>query len=215
MDAIIVMAGSGRRLNAGINKVFLDLAGEPIFAHSLRKLAPFVDRIVLVVKEEEAKLVEPYLNEQVVLAYGGSERYLSVINGLAKTKSDYVLIHDGARPFLDAKKLADLIDKAPSYEAAMLYKKEVNTAYYLAAGQLQGLNREQIILASTPQIVKKDLYLAALAKAKTDGLRPTDDFSLLLNYKPDLAYYLVEDQDNFKITTALDYELAKLVMKNA
>lgn len=215
MDAIIVMAGKGSRVGANINKVFLKIEDEPIFSYSLKLLENLVDKIVLVIRKEDEHYILPYLNEKIEFVYGGNERYLSVYNGLIRTSSDYVLIHDGARPFVNIDSLKKLINEAFNYDASMLMKYETSTTYYEKNGKLELLDRKNIILASTPQIVNRKLYQAAVELAKKDGFIPTDDFSLLLHLKGDLKYNLIEDNSNFKITTALDYELARLVKKNA
>ena len=214
MDAVIVMAGKGTRLNAGMNKVLLDLNGKPVFKYSLDLFKKYADNIILVINPDDESFILPYLDDKVEITYGGSERYFSVLNGLKLTRSDKVLIHDAARPNVNPLALEKLIAFSNDYDALMLTQSEKNTTYILSDEKIQSLNREKIILASTPQIVNRNLYLKAVNKAIEDDFKPTDDISLMLNYDPKLEVKCIYDENNFKITTKLELELARMVIKN-
>lgn len=207
MDAVIVMAGKGTRLNAGINKVFLPLENRPLFTYSLAKLKKICEHIVLVINPLEEELVRPYLDEQVSVAYGSDMRYKSVYEGIKKTNSDYVLIHDGARPFFK-----ELSIETYDFDCLMYVGSVKDTIYNQA---LELVDRSTLVAAKTPQIVNKKLYLEALELARKDNFVPTDEISLLLRYHKDLKVKQIMDEENFKVTTKLDYELAKVVIKNA
>ena len=106
---IIVAAGSGSRMNMGINKQFIKLKDTEIIVYTLEKFYKHknIDEIVVVVKEEEAEffkneIIDKYNFENIKIAYGGKERQNSVYNGLKMLddKCDIVLVHDGARPFI-------------------------------------------------------------------------------------------------------------------
>ena len=214
MDAIILLAGKGTRLNAPINKVLLDLNGKPVFKYSLDLLKKLVDNIILVISPQDEALIAPYLDESIKIAYGGPERYLSVYNGVLASNSNKVLIHDGARPNVNLEKLQELLSYSNDYDALMLAYEEKNTIYELNGEKLIPLERNKIVLAATPQIVDRGLYLKAVEKAKKDLFRPTDDISLLLNLDPNLKVKYVMDEGNLKITNPIDLSLAKMVVKN-
>ncbi len=215
MDAIIVMAGKGTRLNAGINKVLLDLNGKPIFMHSVELLKKFADRVILVINPADEAIIKEYITKDVLITYGGKERYLSVLNGMKLALSDKVIIHDAARANVNPTALAELIEYSNDYDALMLTQTEKNTSYLLEDNCLVPLDRAKMVLAATPQIVDRKLYMEASIKALETKYLPTDDISLLLRFNPKLKVKCVNDEGNFKITTASDLELARMVKKDA
>ena len=107
---IIVAAGSGSRMNTNINKQFIKLNDKEIIAHTIEKFYnnKNINDIVIVIKEDEAKffkkeILDKYRFRNIKIAYGGKERQDSVYSGikLLDKNCKYVLIHDGARPFVD------------------------------------------------------------------------------------------------------------------
>ena len=107
--AIILAAGSGRRMRANVKKQYLELDGKPVLFYSLKAFDDsFIDEIILVSAGEDLEycqneIVGKYAFKKVsAIVEGGRERYHSVMNGLNAIDScDYVYIHDGARPFID------------------------------------------------------------------------------------------------------------------
>ncbi len=107
---VIAAAGSGKRMGAEGNKVFLPLNGKPIIAHSLGLLAalPEVNELVVVTRDVDLQLMQEIVNEYapdkpVRVVVGGRERQQSVYKGLLAlaADTDWVIIHDGgARPYL-------------------------------------------------------------------------------------------------------------------
>ena len=108
--AIVLAAGQGKRMHSKIQKQFMELGGMPVLCYSLRcfQESPLIRDIILVTGEEYVS----YCREEIVGKYGftkvsavvcgGKERYDSVYEGLQACKdTEYVLIHDGARPFID------------------------------------------------------------------------------------------------------------------
>ena len=106
--AVVLAAGSGKRMHSDIKKQFLLIQNKPVIYYSLRAFQKsFVDEIVLVVSEEDVdycrkNIVEKYSFSKVkYIAAGGKERYHSVAFGLKKLSNcDYIFIHDGARPMI-------------------------------------------------------------------------------------------------------------------
>ena len=112
--AIVLAAGSGKRMNSKVHKQYLIIQDRPVLYYSLKAFEDSaVDEIVLVVGKGEEKfcrkeIVDKYgISKVKAIVEGGKERYHSVFEGLKQTSdADYVLIHDGARPFLSQ----DLLD---------------------------------------------------------------------------------------------------------
>lgn len=140
---------------------------------------------------------------------------MSVLNGISKTSSKYVLIHDGARPFIKEENILNLMNNIEQYDAGMVCSKEINTVYKLDDNNLDTLNRNEIICAETPQIVNRGLFLEALKFCIDNDIKVTDDISVILKYKKKAAIKLeYTSGENFKITNRKDYELAKVLINN-
>ena len=117
ITAIILAAGSGRRMNSAVPKQYLLLDGRPVLYYTLRAFEErVVTDIVLVIGADEIELFsrsmeKSRLSKITAVVAGGRERYHSVYEGLkAAAGSDYVLIHDGARPFVTADVIARSIE---------------------------------------------------------------------------------------------------------
>lgn len=215
MDSIILLGGSGTRLNAGTNKILLPLNNLPLFLYSYNKLKKISEKVILVIRKEDEEYIKKYTDKDTILVYGGSERYLSVLNGISKTSSKYVLIHDGARPFIKEENILNLMNNIEQYDAGMVCSKEINTVYKLNDNNLDTLNRNEIICAETPQIVNRGLFLEALKFCINNNIKVTDDISVILKYKKKAAIKLeYTSGENFKITNRKDYELAKVLINN-
>jgi len=110
VGAIIVAAGKGSRMGLGFNKVLVNLEGRPVIEWTIRKfvLSNLIDSLVLVINPEDreamVRICEPYSEKiKFIMENGGDSRQDSVYNGLRALpeETDIVLIHDGARPFVD------------------------------------------------------------------------------------------------------------------
>ena len=179
-DAIVVASGKGTRLNLGYNKVFYKLdENTTILDMASRCFVEDEDcqNVIVVTNEEEFDLVKK--NPKLVLVQGGKLRMDSVLNGLAKVKSDYVLIHDGARPYLDKHDLDNLKKALENEEASILAVKVKETVMVVDDGYInKTLNRNQIYLAQTPQGFKTSAIINAFQKAKGVNIEFTDDASI-------------------------------------
>ena len=137
--AIVLAAGQGKRMHSKVQKQFLEIQGYPVLYYSLRcfQESPLIQDIILVTGEESIS----YCKEEIVQKYGftkvsavipgGKERYDSVYQGLlACTDTDYVFIHDGARPFITEEIFCNLQDEEESImvSAWPVSKKEWNFA---------------------------------------------------------------------------------------
>ena len=126
--AIVLAAGSGKRMNSAIQKQYLLLAGKPVLYYSLKAFEESsVSAIVLVTGAGE----EDYCRKEIVAPYGftkvsaivpgGKERYHSVFAGLkAADGADYVMIHDGARPFVDADMILRSMETVKQFGACVV-----------------------------------------------------------------------------------------------
>jgi len=221
--ALVPAAGSGRRMQADINKQYLELDGQPILAHTLRLFDghPAVGEIWLVSPEAEIE----YCRTEVVHRYGfskvkgvvagGTERQDSVRNGLlaiAAGASDLVLIHDGVRPLLTPRLINLVGDAALRNGAAIVGIPVKDTIKQVDQGTfLSTPPRTSLWQARTPQAFRFDIILAAHEKAFREGYRGTDDASLV-EWSGGKVVMVEGDGRNLKITTPEDLVLARALL---
>ena len=211
VSVILMMAGSSSRMNANENKLFLELGDKKVFQHSLDKFLEFGLEVICVTKEENIKYLGDYL-DKVKVVIGGNTRQESVYNGLCACNNDYVLIHDAARPFISKNIIEDCLN-AINQDKNFLVAAPSKDSIYLKT-PLQTLNRDNVCLAQTPQGGLKTDFLTAHLKAVEEGISATDDISLVLKYIDKEVMLITGEDINFKLTTSLDYILAKELIKN-
>lgn len=212
ISVILLMAGVGSRMNINQNKILLNLANKPVFMHSYDKFKKFGLEIICVINPNDELEIKKYLDEDAIIVYGGSTRQESVYNGLLKCSCDYVLIHDAARPLISEKLIEELIKTSKLGLPILTYFKCKNTVKEISNG-LKTLNRDNIIFAATPQCGMLDDFMYCHRKAIEDNFISTDDISLIEKYLNKEIKLIESNEENFKITTKLDYDLAKLILK--
>lgn len=217
---LIPAAGLGRRMDAGVNKQYLQLADRPILAHTLALFDghPRIDHIIVISPEDEID----YCRRQVVQRYGfthvdavvagGAQRQDSVRNGLAActaSPEDIVLVHDGVRPFFPAERIPAVIDTAADVGACVVGMPVKDTIKTVEKGQiLDTPDRNRLWLAQTPQAFRFSVLEHAHRNAAAEGFAGTDDASLVERLGHRVA--VVEgDYRNIKITTPEDLILAR------
>lgn len=184
-SAVIVAAGKGKRMGEG-DKLFLSVRGEPVIAHSWRRfdMAPGVDEIVLVIREERrqefaevANLINPAKPYRFV--WGGAERQDSVWNGVTATDADssLVAIHDGARPCVSQATIADCLSVAGKVGASVAASKVADTLKSATDTQMvdKNVDRSRLWAVQTPQVFRRDIILKAMSYVRENGLQVTDD----------------------------------------
>lgn len=220
-SAIIVAAGSSRRM--GFDKIFAPLHGKPVLYWSLVAFqdCPVIDEIIVVTREERLdevrKLgrVEKLVKVTQVVA-GGAERHLSVWNGLRAVRSEgsqFVAIHDGARPLVTPKLIADCLALAQKHGAACCASPVPDTvkraSYELMVNE--DVERKNLWAMQTPQIFSSALILQAYASLMARNELVTDEVSAIQKHGKRVA--LLENHDyNFKITFPRDLPLAEQVI---
>lgn len=210
---VIAAAGSGKRMGAEGNKVFLPLNGKPIIAHSLGLLAalPEVNELVVVTRDVDLQLMQEIVNEYapdkpVRVVVGGRERQQSVYKGLLAlaADTDWVIIHDGARPYLGADVVYRALQAAKEHLAVGIGVPVTDTVKRVQAGFVsETLPRRELWAMQTPQVFSYHLILQAHAAAEKNKWAATDDCALLEALgKP--VFIVRGDYKNIKITTPED-----------
>ncbi|MFA4992926.1 MAG: 2-C-methyl-D-erythritol 4-phosphate cytidylyltransferase [Candidatus Omnitrophota bacterium] len=221
LSAILLAAGKGRRLNAVMPKPLVRIGNKPAIIYSLNSLNkhPDIDEIILVVSStNQGKIIEAirkyHFKKIKAIVFGGLRRQDSVYNGLkaVNKKSDWVLIHDSARPFIAGRSITKVIAASGKNAAAILAVRPKATIKLSRQLNIvsQTLNRDKLWEAQTPQVFKKSLLLEAYKKYSQEDV--TDDASLVERLGKRVK--IVEgDYGNIKITTAEDLLLADLIVK--
>jgi 2-C-methyl-D-erythritol 4-phosphate cytidylyltransferase/2-C-methyl-D-erythritol 2,4-cyclodiphosphate synthase len=216
VTGIFVAAGSAQRMN-GVDKVWAELDGEPVIAHSLRTLARYLDSVVLVVRPgDEVRgrtSVGPLLPENVRLEVvaGGAVRQASVRNGLASAGNpELVAVHDAARPFVDARTFELLLATAQKTGAAIPAARVADTIKRVVDGVVaHTVPRDDLWQAQTPQVFKTDLLRQAIESV--DDASATDEAALIEALGRPVTV-VPSSPANFKITTPDDLARARSVV---
>ena len=218
--AIVPSAGSGRRLGGVTDKPFVMLKGKPILFYALKTLedADFIDYVILVVSSRRLRaaerLVKKYrLSKVRAVIPGGKRRYDSVKNGLKEAgEADFVVIHDGARPFVSQGLMRRVLSAARASGAALPAVPARQTLKSISKDFFVENTPERKYLweAQTPQAFERRLIVEAYNKVKAP--HATDDASLAetLGHKVKIVK---GSYRNIKITTPEDLELAKALLK--
>jgi 2-C-methyl-D-erythritol 4-phosphate cytidylyltransferase len=186
--AILVAAGKGTRMGAGVDKLFLEVAGRPVVAHTWQRFddAECIGEIILVVRRGMRKtfsqLAEKYhLKKPFRVVGGGAERQDSVWNGLEALSpaSEIVAIQDAARPCTSGELIAATVRAAEESGAAVAAQPVTDTVKESADGRFiqRTLDRSRLWSVQTPQTFRVEVIRRALAEVRHRGLIFTDDTS--------------------------------------
>ena len=146
-------------------------------------------------------------SSKVVYALGGEERYLSVANGLEYITSDYVLVHDGARPVIDNDLVHNILDELENFPVVSLGIKSSNTLKEVKNGNvIRTIPREDVYEMQTPQGAQTNILKSALAKVKKNDYI-TDDLMAIEKYTNIVPKIIEGKRSNIKLTTKEDVEL--------
>lgn len=222
LTAIVAAAGSSTRM-AGVDKQLLPLLGVPVLARSLLALqnCEMVNAIVVVTDRKKFADIPSLAREYSITKFhaavlGGNTRSFSVMNALSALppETEYIAIHDGARPLVTSEEIEQCALDAFSYGGAALgvpvtdtikYVKKNGTVEYTPA-------RERLIAVQTPQIFELKAYREAVEAAGADMESWTDDCRAFES-SGKKVYITMGRRDNIKITSPDDIPLAETFLK--
>jgi 2-C-methyl-D-erythritol 4-phosphate cytidylyltransferase len=225
VTAIIAAAGMSNRMKSKINKQFININGKPILAHTLEKFqrCRYIDEIIVVAREDEInyckkEVVKRYgFNKVTKIVRGGKERQDSVYNGILalNEKTDIVVSHDGARPFVKIKNIVDSIKGAVEYGACVVGTPVKDTIKFVKDGEEidSTPNRDILWAAQTPQSFKREILMEGYRKAIEDNFVGTDD-SVLVERLGIQVKIIMGSYENIKITTPEDIIIAESILKD-
>jgi 2-C-methyl-D-erythritol 4-phosphate cytidylyltransferase len=223
VSAIIVAAGQGTRMGPNIDKLFLEVAGLPVVAHTLRRFATAreIGEIVVIIREGMQKAFEELaaelrLDKPVRFVAGGAERQDSVWNGLSAVapETEMVAIQDGARPCTSEAIISATIAAARMTGAAVAAQPVTDTIKETLDGRLisRTLDRTRLRAVQTPQVFRLDIIRRALAMVREQGLRVTDDTAAceLIGQPVELVS---SSTPNPKVTVPADLPYVELLLR--
>jgi len=220
LSAIIVAAGSSERM--GFDKLFALVSGKPVIAHTIAAFerTSCVDEIILVGRadslEEMRKIIDQPTKVKQIVA-GGAERTDSVRAGLdhLNPKSDFVAVHDAARPLVTPEKITRVFEICRTSGGAATLAEPINDTLKRADVDLavkESVDRNGIYGMQTPQVFARDLLEEAYRLLAKKNISVTDEVSAveLLGRKVVLA---PNHDFNFKITYPRDLPMAEFVLR--
>lgn len=221
--AIVPAAGLGTRFGPGTNKPFYPLLDKPLIVWSLEVLETLdeIREVIPVLKEQDMEtgieIFERYnLSKVKRIAPGGKERQDSVYHGLKllKGKANMVLIHDGARPLIDAVIVRTTIKSVAGFDGVIVGVPVKDTIKEVQDGIVKRtLRRDAIWAVQTPQLFLYDSLMKAYEEALEQKFYSTDD-SALIERNGGKVKMIMGSYSNIKITTPEDVPFAELLLKN-
>ncbi len=226
---VVLAAGSGTRVGADQNKVFLPLAGRRVLTWSLRSFAHVrsINRLVLVIRQADRDLTEETLDREidddipVEIVLGGQTRHeseLAALRYLTPAIRDgsinIVLLHDGARPIISPTLVRNLIRKAGQSGAVIPGLEYDDIRPIRPDGSIQMLPAQRVIGAQTPQVFHAASLLDAYEQAARDGFIGTDTMSCYEHYHPGRSSWIPGDPRNLKITYPDDLFEAERILRD-
>lgn len=221
---IIAAAGSGKRMGGGIPKLYRQIEGLPILVYTLRAFCghPRIGQICIVTRPEELEfcrkeIVEAYgIGKVKAIVSGGEERQDSIYSALSAVDpdTDYILVQDGARPFVKAEVIDRVLDElshhvgvVPAVACKDTVKRRGKDGF-----AVETPDRSQLFSVQTPQGFHRDILLSAYRKAFSEEFYGTDD-AVLVERIGEKVYLVKGDYFNIKITTPEDINMAEAILK--
>ncbi len=219
ISAILLGAGESARMN-GVDKIITPLLGRPLLDYSLERLAESesIDSIVLVAGEGNTEAVrsialEAPTNKITAVCTGGSRRQDSVRAGLEHVgDASHILVHDGARPLIDAPLVSRAV-RSMSHHCAAIAAVPVKDTIKTADDDMSVVRtvpRNQLWAIQTPQIFEANLFRTAHLSIDADV---TDDATMveMLGYQVKL---FMGSYENLKVTTPSDIIVAEAILRS-
>ncbi|MCI8397631.1 MAG: 2-C-methyl-D-erythritol 4-phosphate cytidylyltransferase [Clostridia bacterium] len=215
ISGIILAAGNSTRFGQNKNKNLFEINGEPIISNSLKIFdnSEKINEILLVIKKEEKEYFEEIIKRNkfkktIKYVIGGNTRKASVYNAISQIDSDYVVIHDGARPNIKEEYIEKSIKELEEYKGVTIAVKAKDTIKICNENQevVETTKRSNTWLIQTPQSFDRKILKEAHEKFDANDESLTDDCMIL-----EKCGYTVKviqgDYENIKVTTFGDIKL--------
>lgn len=205
VSLVLACAGKGSRAGFEKNKLLVKYGDKTVLEKTLSKfvLSGLIDEYIVVASKEDFSFIKTLLPKEVKTIIGGHTRTDSVKNALELVNGDIVLIHDGARPFVDSRIIKDCIDSANKNGSGITAVKNQDTIIKLD-NENTYVGKDNLYLVQTPQAFKTDLIKKAYSLAGNNSFN--DDGEVYQKYIGEIS--LVNgDKKNVKLTYPEDFEL--------
>ena len=217
VDAVVLAAGTGSRMKAGYNKVFLKLQGKEILLHTLEAFerSAQIDGIIVVTGAEDIDRclsLAKNISKLKKVIPGGSERQESSYIGVLASDSEYVMIHDGARALITTGDIDAVASEIKKSGAAAVGFPCVDTMKRCSNGKIiDTIDRDNLFKVYTPQGFERKTILKLHADAKQSNVSATDDCALY-EWGGKSVSMITGDPHNIKITTPEDICIAEAIL---
>ena len=232
VSAVILAGGKGSRMNLDIPKQYLMLNDKPLLYYTIKAFEESrVDEIIVVTGDgiingmteqdycQKCIIEEFHFNKVKAYAKGGRERYNSVMNGLSEVNpvSDYVMVHDGARPCVSSEFINRCIDEVSEFGSSVAAVPVKDTIKIVDADMnVEGTpDRSCLWQIQTPQSFRYSELIAAYDSLKKDD-NPgniTDDAMVMEKYGHEKVHITQGDYTNIKVTTREDLDILNIFLK--
>lgn len=223
-SAIVLAAGSGKRMKSSVKKQYMEILGRPLIYYALEAFQlSRVDEIVLVVSPGD----EDYVRTDIVERYGftkvmgivpgGAERYDSVYEGLKAIRGEYVLIHDGARAFLNQEIIERCLTDVLEHRASVVGMPSKDTIKIVNEDGfvVDTPDRSLVWNIQTPQCFETKLIKEAHRRLHENPDASITDDAMVIEKLTDVPVHLIEgDYENVKVTTPDDVRTAESILQN-
>lgn len=216
-DCILLMAGKGLRAKLEYNKTLYLVNNQPLYMFSLKEFLEINEcqRIIIVTSSDDIDNITQEVarleDDRIMVIIGGKTRQESVFNGMKYVRSQYVLIHDAARPFINKTDILNVYYSTLSHQAAVLAVPVKDSVKVVNEGFVhKTIDRNSLYAMQTPQGIKSDIFRKCLDIAKANNYLGTDDVELVEKFS-EIKVRIVEGRDeNTKITTPRDLKILDL-----
>lgn len=209
-QAILLLAGKSTRFcsQCNTNKLLYKINDKYLFEYSLDYFIndSLCEKIVVVTNDEIKSLITH--NSKIIFTDGGKMRYQSVLKGLEKIDSEYVIVHDGARPLIKKSYIESLLKALEEYNSVSIGTKVTSTIKKVESDKVITIPRDNLYEVQTPQGAKTEVLKNALIKVKeSDNI--TDDLMAFEKYTNERIKIIIGSISNIKVTTIEDIDLIK------
>ncbi|MBZ4643445.1 MAG: 2-C-methyl-D-erythritol 4-phosphate cytidylyltransferase [Deferribacteres bacterium] len=206
ISAIIPAAGAGKRFSDKFKKQYFLINGKPVIYYTLKNLNESYgfDEILIGYGQDDLDLLKEVVESLNIknceFVKGGKERFDTVYNCFLKSTSEYILIHDAVRPFINREIVNECISNAFRYQAAICGVKPRDTVKLVNGFEVdKTIDREKVFLVHTPQVFKKEILREAFDYQRRNNIFVTDEASMveMLGHK---VYISLSSFSNVKLT---------------
>ena len=229
MKYVLILAGGvGSRMgNTDVPKQFIEIEHMPIIMYTLKRFYNIrgINQIIVVIPNDWKEYFDSLLKKNnfnnVITVVGGPTRYESVLNGcifinnnLKNNDETIIMSHDAVRPFVSNKIIEDHLNIINYYNAVDTLIPVADTIVKLDGGNVTDIpDRTNLYMSQTPQTFKLNEYLELCETLTPIEKEKLTDVCKIYYYKKKPIGYTVGDTSNFKITTPIDLEVAKSLIK--